>query len=254
MKHIILLIGALSSLFAMDAQDIVDKTLDTAYYQGKHLKAKVHLTIIDSLGRERVREATILRSNFDNKKQKYYVYFKKPSEMKKMVFMAHKKIKTGDDRWLYLPALDLVKRIAASDDRTSFVGSDFFYEDVSGRSGYEDTHKILDSNNGFFTIKSTPKDKKSVEFSYFVSKIDKKTYLPMEITYFNAKNKAYRKSEILEVKNIQGYNTITKAKMSNISAKTYTNALYSSIKYLDNIDAKIYTERYLRKAPKKYLK
>jgi len=76
----------------------------------------------------------------------------------------------------------------------------------------------------------------------------------MKITYFNSKNKAYRKSEILEVKNIKGYNTITKAKMSNVIAKTYTNVVYSAIKYLDDIDAKIYTERYLRKAPKKYLK
>lgn len=254
MKYIILLLGALSSLFAIDAQEIVNKTLDTTYYQGKHLKAKANLTIVDSLGRERIREAIILRSNFDNKKQKYYVYFKKPSEMKKMVFMAHKQINTPDDRWLYLPALDLVKRIAASDDRTSFVGSDFFYEDVSGRSGYEDIHKLLDSSGKYFTIKSTPKDKKSVEFSYFVSKIDKKTFLPMKITYFNSKNKEYRKSEILEVKNIQGYSTITKAKMSNVTAKTYTNVIYSAIKYLDNIHAKIYTERYLRKTPKKYLK
>lgn len=254
MKYIILLLGAFSSLFATQAQDIVNKALHSAYYEGNHLKAKANLTIVDSLGRERIREAIILRSNFDNKKQKYYVYFKKPSEMKKMVFMAHKQINTADDRWLYLPALDLVKRIAASDDRTSFVGSDFFYEDVSGRSGYEDTHKLLDSSGKYFTIKSTPKDKKSVEFSYFVSKIDKKTFLPMKITYFNSKNKEYRRSEVLEVKNIQGHNTITKAKMSNVTAKTYTNVVYSAIKYLDNINAKIYTERYLRKAPKKYLK
>ena len=254
MKYIILLIGAFSSLFATEAQDIVNKALNAAYYQGKHLKVKASLTIVDSLKRERIREAIILRSNFDDKKQKYYVYFKKPSEMKKMVFMAHKQIDRADDRWLYLPALDLVKRIAASDDRTSFVGSDFFYEDVSGRSGHEDTHKLLDSDDAFFTIKSIPKDKKSVEFSYFVSKIDKKTFLPMQITYFNSKNKEYRKSEVVEVKNIQGYNTITKAKMSNVTAKTYTNVVYSSIKYLDDINAKIYTERYLRKAPKKYLK
>ncbi len=254
MKYIILLLGALSSLFAIETQEIVNKALDTTYYQGKHLKAKANMTIVDSLGRERIREAIILRSNFDDKKQKYYVYFKKPSEMKKMVFMAHKRVDADDDRWLYLPALDLVKRIAASDDRTSFVGSDFFYEDVSGRSGYEDTHELLESNDQFFVIKSTPKDANSVEFSYFISEIDKKTFLPMNITYFNSKNKEYRKSEILEVKNIQGYNTITKARMSNVISKTYTNVLYSSIKYLENISAKIYTERYLRKAPKKYLK
>ncbi len=39
-----------------------------------------------------------------------------------------------------LPDLDLVKRIAAGDKRTSFVGSHFLYEDISGRAVQEDKH------------------------------------------------------------------------------------------------------------------
>jgi hypothetical protein len=254
MKYIILLVGTLSSLFGIEAQEIVNKALNSTYYQGKHLKAKASMSIVDSLGRERLRESIVLRSNFENRKQKYYVYFTKPSEMRKMVFLAYKQIEKADDRWLYLPALDLVKRIASSDDRTSFIGSDFFYEDISGRLRYKDTHTLLETNNNFFIIKSVPKNKSSVEFSYSISEVDKNSFLPMKITYFNVKEKAYRKSEIVEVKNIGGYNTITKAKMSNLITNTHTNIVYSSIEYLDDINAKVYTERYLRKVPKKYLK
>jgi len=53
--------------------------------------------------------------------------------------------------------LDLVKRIAARDKRTSFVGSDFLYEDVSGRSLDEDTHELVDVSDRLFIVKNVPK-------------------------------------------------------------------------------------------------
>ena len=37
-----------------------------------------------------------------------------------------------DDSWLYLPALQRVKRIASSDTSDSFLGSDFTYADING--------------------------------------------------------------------------------------------------------------------------
>jgi len=84
-----------------------------------------------------------------------------------------------DDRWLYLPDLDLDRRIAAGDKRTSFVGSDFLYEDVSGRSLEEDTHELVETTDKLFVIKNVPKQPDTVEFSYFNVSIDRKTYVPM---------------------------------------------------------------------------
>ena len=99
--------------------------------------------------------------------------------------MVWKHIKADDDRWLYLPALDLVKRIAASDERTSFVGSDFFYEDVSGRGLDEDVHELLETSDNYFVIKNTPKRPDDVEFSYYKMWIHKKTFLPIKTEYFD---------------------------------------------------------------------
>ena len=76
--------------------------------------------------------------------QQFYVYFKAPADVSETTFLVWKHPQAEDDRWLYLPALDLVRRIAASDERTSFVGSHFFYEDVSGRSPLEDEHELIE--------------------------------------------------------------------------------------------------------------
>ena len=129
-----IILGILGILVAVPApatetlsvDEIVNRANLAAYYAGNDGRAEVMMTITDAQGRARKREFVILRHDVvDGGQQQFYVYFKKPSDVRKMVFMVHKYIDKDDDRWLYLPALDLVKRIAASDRRTSFVGSHF---------------------------------------------------------------------------------------------------------------------------------
>ena len=86
-----------------DVETIVNKANLIAYYQGGDGKAKVKMTITDKKGRSRIREFIILRKDLkDGGDQKYYVYFLKPADVRKMVFMVHKHtdIKKDDDRWL----------------------------------------------------------------------------------------------------------------------------------------------------------
>ncbi|MHC4792257.1 MAG: outer membrane lipoprotein-sorting protein, partial [Planctomycetota bacterium] len=91
-----------------DVETIVNKANVVAYYQGKDGKAKVQMTTTDKKGRTRLHEFIILRKDIkDGGDQKYYVYFLKPADVRKTVFMVHKHadIEKDDDRWLYLPAL-----------------------------------------------------------------------------------------------------------------------------------------------------
>ena len=124
---------------------IVEKTNCVAYYQANTGRSDVLIVIKDDKGGERMRQATMLRKDTgadDCSTQKSYVYFRRPADLNKTAFLVWKNPGKADDRWLYLPALDLVKRIADSDKRTSFVGSHFFYEDVTGRDINDDAHVL----------------------------------------------------------------------------------------------------------------
>jgi hypothetical protein len=176
-----LLVAAPASTLAeeVNVEEVVNKANLAAYYAGDDGRAEVNMTITDSQGRERNREFVILRKDVeDGGKQLFYVYFKKPSDVKKMVFMVHKNVTSDDDRWMYLPALDLVKRIAASDKRTSFVGSNFMYEDVSGRNLSEDTRELVESNDSHYLIKNTPKKPMMWSFPPILSRSTRKTFCP----------------------------------------------------------------------------
>ncbi|MHC4463702.1 MAG: outer membrane lipoprotein-sorting protein [Planctomycetota bacterium] len=239
-----------------DVETIVNKANVVAYYQGKDGKAKVQMTTTDKKGRTRLHEFIILRKDIkDGGDQKYYVYFLKPADVRKTVFMVHKHadIEKDDDRWLYLPALDLVRRIAASDKRTSFVGSNFLYEDVSGRNLAEDTHELIETTDKYYVVKNVPKKPDSVEFSYFNVSINRKTFVPMKMEFYDKKNKLYRIIESKTVETIQEFPTVVKSVVSDLNTGSKTEMEFSNVKYDINLKD-IFTERYLHRPPREAMR
>jgi hypothetical protein len=233
-----------------DADDIIAKANDVAYYAGRDGRSDVMMTIKDARGGKRIRKFTILRLNVHNKDQKFYVYFKDPADVRKMAYLVWKHVGKDDDRWLWLPALNLVKRIAPGDKRTSFVGSDFFYEDVSGRGIYEDIHELIETTDTRYVIKNIPKDPSSVEFSYYNVWIDRDTFLPRKAEYYDKNGKLYRRVAATKVQIIQGYSTVIEAIASDIAAGSSTTNVFSNIKYDIGLKERIFSERFLRRPPR----
>jgi outer membrane lipoprotein-sorting protein len=204
----------------------------------------------------------MLRKNSDDSdmNQKYYTLFKRPADVRKMVFMVHKHaaLTMDDDRWLYLPGLDLVKRIAASDKRTSFVGSDFLYEDISGRSPEDDFHELIETTAKYYVVKNTPKKPESVEFAYYIAYIDKKNFIPMKMEFFKQDDRAYRIIEALQVDAINAekngqpvtYPTVTISVAKDLENGSHSEMTYSNVHYNVGIGDKIFSERYLRRPPR----
>lgn len=248
-------IGNSASVFAEDAFAIMQKANLAAFYQGEDGRAEARMKIVDSAGREQMRQFTILRKDEqDGGDQKFYVIFSRPSEVNKTAFLVNKHVNGDDDRWLYLPGLDLVKRIAAGDKRTSFVGSHFFYEDISGRNLNEDTFELLKDDPDHYQIKAIPKNKDSVEFDYYRVTIDKKTFLPILAEYFDKKGALYRKAEVLKVENIDGIATGTALKMTDLNDGGYTLTQMRFIEYNKALPDTLFSERSLRTPPVNWLK
>ena len=237
-------------------QTIVEKANIVAYYQGDDGKATVKMVITSKQGQKRQREFNILRKDIeDNGDQKYFVYFQKPADVRKMTYMVHKYVDPikDDDRWLYLPALSLTKRIAAGDKRTSFVGSDFLYEDVSGRSLQEDTHELIETTDEFFIVKNVPKQPDTVEFSYYNVSIDRRNFVPMKMEFYDKDNKLYRTIESAKVETIQDFPTVVKSVVSNLKTGGKTEMEFSNVQYNIKL-GDIFTERYLQRPPREAIR
>lgn len=253
-----LVIGAALPVWAQETpsvDEIVKKTNHQAYYVGDSGRARVNMVIKDAQGRTRQKEFTILRKDMGegDGEQRFYVYFHQPPDEQGMTYMVWKHIGEDDDRWLYLPKLDVTKRIAASDERTSFVGSHFFYEDVSGRGLDEDTHELVDTTDTYYVIKNVPKDKSAVEFDSYTMWIHKPTFIPVKVAYEKGGN-VYRTVEALDVKDIQGYKTVTKSRVTDTNIGGSTTMSYSNVEYDIGVSPDVFTERYLKNPPTQYIK
>jgi outer membrane lipoprotein-sorting protein len=237
-----------------NADDIVERANIAAYYAGADGRSEVRMIISDAQGRKQRRQFTVLRRDIEDAgDQQFLVVFSQPSDVRNTVFLVDKHIDREDDRWLYLPGLDLVKRISAGDKRTSFVGAHYFYEDVSGRRPSDDTHELIDTNDEYYVLRHLPKEGQNVEFAAYTTWIDRKTLLPMKIEYENASGTLYRRVEVLKVEVIDGHPTVTTSRVSDLLGHGTTDMQFRYIQYDTGLPEQVFTERSLRNPPREWL-
>ncbi|MCL4490485.1 MAG: outer membrane lipoprotein-sorting protein [Nitrospirae bacterium] len=255
---LLLLTMGVFDAFALSPAEVMKKSQAAFLYQGKDFKARVMMKLISQGGQERIRELTMLRKNFGEVggNQKYFIYFYQPADVKDMTFMVYKYPGKDADRWLYVPAINMVRRIAARDKYSSFVGSDFTYEDVSGRNIEDDTHALVKEEKvggrDSYVVKSTPKVQ-DVDYSYKLSWIDKANFLPLKEEYYDRRGELSKVFSADEVKDVKGFPTVTKRTMKNLQSGHRTEVSYTKVDYNIGIEDSLFSERYLKQPPKRWI-
>jgi hypothetical protein len=258
-----LLIGGLFSRVVAEApggaEEIMRRSSLVQFYSGNDMKSKVTMRLLSKEGGERVRELVMARRNVKaGGDQKYFILFLRPADVRDMTFLVWKYPLKDSDRWLYIPAIKLVKRIAANDKRSSFVGSDFSYEDVSGRAAEEDNHTLLREEKyegkEVFVVKSVPKDEKSADFGYKISWVDKGSFVLWKEEYYDKRGSLSKVFTADEVQSIQGFPTTVRRTMKNVQTGHWTEAAYGEVKYNLALADSLFSERSLKNPPKAFAK
>ena len=239
------------------ADEIVQRSLQAYYYAGDDGRARISMRLINAQGKERLRVMTMLRKNLGTDgEQRYYIYFHKPSDVKGTTFMVWKYPAQRDDRWIFIPAIKMVRRIAADDKRSSFVGSDFTYEDISGRRLGDETHKLLRTEDWkgrpAYVIESKPKE--TIDYVRRVSWIDQDRNLPLKEEYYDAQGALLRSFSANEVKQVDGIWTATQRTMRDNQSGHRTEVIFEEIEYNVGVGDDLFSERYLRRPPPQWVR
>ncbi len=248
------------NVYALTAEEVMKKSQAAFFYPSNDFKARVMMKLISKGGQERIRELTMLRKNYGEVggDQKYFIYFFQPADVKDMTFMVWKYPGKDDDRWLYIPSIKMVRRIAAKDEQSSFVGSDFTYEDVSGRELAVDTYTLVreEQLNGrnCYVVKSVPKEAKSAGYGEKLSWIDVENFLPLKEEYTDKRGKLDRVFTTDEVKVINGIPTAVKRTMKNLQNGHRTEVAFESVSYNSGLPDDLFTERSLQSVPMQWIK
>lgn len=244
----------------MTGQEIVEKAQEAFFYPGADMKAKVRMELITASGEKRVRVLTMLRKNDpSSRNQQYFMYFHEPGDVRRMSFLVWKYPEKDDDRWIFIPAVNMVRRVAASDSRSSFVGSDFTYEDVSGRDVSADSHTFLkDGKLGDVdcrVVESVPNA--PMDYAKKVTWIGKNSFLPLKEEYYDVQGELIRTFTADVVQDVEVGTgggkrvipTVTKRTMKNAKTGHRTGVTFESIAYDLGLRDGIFTERSLQEPP-----
>ena len=243
------------------AAEIMDRARAAFYFPGSDMKARVVMDLVNADGKRRTRVLAMLRENLPGaREQRYFLYFYEPGDLRRTAFLVWKYPERDDDRWIFIPAVNMTRRMAARDSRSSFVGSDFSHEDISGRDLGADSHTLLREetlgDSTCYVVQSTPKA--SADFSRKLSWIDKASWLPLKEEYYDAQNQLARvfTADKIEAVNAGGktYPTVVKRTMKNVQSGHRTEVVFESVAYDVGIPADVFTERSLQQAPERWIR
>ena len=249
---------------AKNAMEIMEKSSIVSYYAGEDSKSRMAMLVYHQKVKKPVKKIfTFLRKNVNKGgQQKFFLYFSYPREIKRASFLVHKFIKEDDLRRLYLPASNTVLMINGEKKQCAFMGSDFSAEDITGRHYGKDHHKFLGNEQLLLKTKGGVKHYETfVIESHSILKedkikitkswIDQKTYLPLRKEFINHENELFKVYEVMDIRIIDGYPTVTLHKMSSILEDTYTVMVLDLKKthYNMGISDDVFEENSLRSPP-----
>jgi len=201
----------------------------------KDQTAKMKMVLRNRSGKEFIRVIRNKTMEVINDGDKSLIVFDLPYDIKGTAFLSYTHISKADDQWLYLKSLKRVKRISTSNKSGAFMGSEFSYEDISSQEVDKFTYKYLkDETTGkreAFKIEQRPTYRYS-GYTRLIVWIDKVTYRPLKIEYYD------RKNSLLKTMTYHGYKQYNNrfwrpAKMYMVNHQTgkTTTLLWSNYKF-----------------------
>ena len=123
--------SALGSAAEMSAREVME--LADSRDDGDTVRSDYTMVLLDRRDRQRTRNLQIYSKDYGDD-TRTLSQFESPVDIRGTSYLNFDwdDPDRDDDSWLYLPALQRVKRIASSDTSDSFLGSDFTYADING--------------------------------------------------------------------------------------------------------------------------
>lgn len=241
---------------ALSAEQIARRVQDRD--TGKDSRAELRMKLYDRRGRVRDRALSLLtlrRSSGD----KTLIRFTYPNDIRGTGFLVWEHPQGEDERFLFLPSLGRVRRIAGSEAQESFVGSDFSYEDIGGREFDDYTYTLVDENSSWagpdgkprpaYRLESRRKDA-SVEFPRVVSLVLKDSFVVVQADVYNRRNEKQKLYAVKRLEQVQGIWTVYESTMTNDLDKTRTELAVEKIAYNTGLTDETFSRRELEGAAK----
>ncbi len=222
---------------------------------GRDSRAEMRMRLYDRHGRVRERTLSLLTlRGAPGRGDKTLVRFTYPNDIKNTGFLVWEHPDADDERFLYLPALGRVRRVAGEEKQQSFVGSDLSYEDIGGRDVSDYTYSFTDpdatwtgpdgSKHAAWSLESRAKDR-GADYPRSVSLVRKDNFIVVHADLFNPRNERVKVFDVRRTDRIDGIWTVMSLVVANERDRTRTELDTTSVRYNVGLSDEDFTRRQL---------
>lgn len=216
------------------------------------------MRIFDRQGRVRERSLLILRKEGTGRTgDKSLIRFLAPNDIKGTSLLVWEHAAADDERFLYLPAIGRVRRIAGEEKQQSFVGSDLSYEEIGGRDIADYTYSFVDESATWtapdgsklpaWSVESRAKDR-NADYPRSVSVILKDRFIIVHADLYNARNERAKVFDVTRLEQVDGIWTVLDLVVSNHAQKTRTELTTTAVRYNVGLTDDDFSRRRLEQA------
>jgi hypothetical protein len=237
----------------LTAEDVARRVRDRD--TGRDSRAAIRMKLVDRRGRARDRALSLLTlKGRNNAGDRLLIRFTYPNDIRGTGFLVWEHPQGEDERFLYLPSLGRVRRIAGSEAQDSFVGSDFTYEDIGGREFDDYTYAFAGEDVSWtgadgkahpaYRLESRRKNT-AVEFLRVVSLVLTDSFVVVQADIFNRRDEPQKRYVVQRLEPVQGIWTVLASTMTNDVERTRTELSIEKIDYNVGLKEDAFTRREL---------
>jgi hypothetical protein len=185
------------------------------------------------------------------------IRFTYPNDIRGTSFLVWEHPQSEDERFLFLPSLARVRRIAGTETQESFVGSDFTYEDIGGREFDDYTYALVEENASWspaagaarpaWRLESRRKTG-AVPFPRVVSLVLKDNYVVVQADIHNKRDEKQKVYTVRRLEQVKGVWTVMDAVMTNAIEKSRTELTIDAVDYNVGLVEADFSRRELERA------
>ena len=244
--------GTSAAAQELTGRQIMEKALSKTTW--KDMQSDVVMILTNARGEKRVRKIKMYSRKRTENESDMLMRFVEPADVRGTAFLIIEHEKGEDERYLYLPALRRIKRIASSGKGGNFMSSDFTYYDI-GRPKLDDwVYKRLEDEvvdgHECYKIECLPASKqiaKDTGYGKIIRWIRKDIFVTVRSLYFDRALRKWKELTVPKIEKIGGVWFQTDMIMKDLQTGHQSEMRFLNIKINQGIPASFFSKRFLQR-------
>lgn len=255
-----LVMGLMSAGAAADTGSSVDPIVLMQQVQTQASSSdevvKIAMQLVEANGKTSNRQATFYRKQREPNvlADMKLIRFSSPAELNGSAVLIYENKGRADDQWLYLPAYRTSRKVPSSNRSDRYMGTDFFYEDVSNDKIEQNKYVVSGqekiAGRNYIIVEQTPQNeelKKESAYGRKLQWVDPERFIVAKIDYFDKTGRLFKRMEATGAVQVSGRWRWSEMTMSDLTDNHKTLIQYRDRKIDGGLDEGVFSVRSLER-------